>query len=45
MTNMKHEHEFLERITASVDIFGGKPVIRGMRIPGERVPGKRSMDS
>jgi uncharacterized protein (DUF433 family) len=31
------EHELLKRITADRDIFGGKPVIRGMRISVELV--------
>ena len=29
--------ELLSRITARADIFGGKPVIRGMRIPAELI--------
>lgn len=29
--------ELLSRITARADMFGGKPVIRGMRIPAELI--------
>ena len=29
--------EFLKRITANPDIFGGKPIIRGMRISVELI--------
>lgn len=29
--------ELLSRITARADMFGGKPVIRGMRIPVELI--------
>lgn len=35
MTNT--EQELLKRITANPDIFGGKPIIRGMRISVELV--------
>lgn len=31
------EQEFLKRITANPDIFGGKPIIRGMRISVELI--------
>ena len=31
--------ELLERITVRADVFGGKPIIRDMRIPVEHVPG------
>ena len=31
------EHDLLERITANPGIFGGKPIIRGMRISVELV--------
>jgi len=31
------EHDRLERITANPGIFGGKPIIRGMRISVELV--------
>jgi uncharacterized protein (DUF433 family) len=33
------EDELLERITIHPDIFGGKPIIRGMRIAVEHVLG------
>jgi uncharacterized protein (DUF433 family) len=33
------EDELLERITVNPDIFGGKPIIRGMRIAIEHVLG------
>jgi uncharacterized protein (DUF433 family) len=33
------EDELLERITVNPDIFGGKPIIRGMRIAVEHVLG------
>jgi len=31
------KQELLRRITASKEIFGGKPIIRGMRIPVELI--------
>jgi uncharacterized protein (DUF433 family) len=31
------EQGLLERITANPEIFGGKPIIRGMRIPVELI--------
>ncbi len=34
------EDELLERITTDPAIFGGKPIIRGMRIAVEHVLGK-----
>jgi uncharacterized protein (DUF433 family) len=34
------EDELLERITVDPNIFGGKPIIRGMRIAVEHVLGK-----
>ena len=34
---MKNEDQLLERITVRSDIFGGKPVIRNMRIAVEHV--------
>ena len=37
---MNHEHELLERITVAADIFGGKPIIRNMRIAVEHVLAK-----
>jgi uncharacterized protein (DUF433 family) len=33
------EDELLERITVDPDIFGGKPIIRGMRMAVEHVLG------
>lgn len=33
------EHELLERITVNPAIFGGKPIIRGMRFAVEHVLG------
>ncbi len=33
----EHEQKLLERITANPAIFGGKPIIRGMRISVELV--------
>ncbi|MEX2310675.1 MAG: DUF433 domain-containing protein [Pirellulales bacterium] len=33
------EDELLERITVNSEIFGGKPIIRGMRIAVEHVLG------
>ena len=35
----ERERELLARITASRDIFGGKPIIRGMRFAVEHVLG------
>jgi uncharacterized protein (DUF433 family) len=32
-----NEHEILKRITANPAIFGGKPIIRGMRISVEQI--------
>ncbi|MDE0511342.1 MAG: DUF433 domain-containing protein [Gammaproteobacteria bacterium] len=37
---MNHEYELLERITVSANIFGGKPIIRNMRIAVEHVLAK-----
>ena len=34
---MNQETELLDRITVRADIFGGKPIIRGMRIAVEHV--------
>ena len=34
---MKTENELLKRITARPDVFGGKPIIRDMRISVELV--------
>jgi uncharacterized protein (DUF433 family) len=34
---MAHDERLLARITANADIFGGKPIIRGMRISVELV--------
>lgn len=31
--------QLLERITANAEIFGGKPIIRGMRIPVDLILG------
>ncbi len=36
---MTTEHELLERITVRPDVFGGKPIIRDMRIAVEHVLG------
>lgn len=36
---MTTENELLERITAHPDIFGGKPIVRGMRIAVEHILG------
>ncbi len=36
---MNREHELLERITVRPDVFGGKPIIRDMRIAVEHVLG------
>lgn len=37
---MTEAAELLDRITVRADIFGGKPIIRGMRIAVEHVLGK-----
>ena len=37
---MTEETELLERITVRADVFGGKPIIRDMRIAVEHVLGK-----
>ena len=37
---MTLEYELLERITVSANIFGGKPIIRNMRIAVEHVLAK-----
>ena len=34
---MIREHELLDRITVRPDVFGGKPIIRDMRIAVEHV--------
>ena len=34
-----HEEELLRRITVDPKIFGGKPIIRGRRLPVEHVLG------
>ena len=34
---MPGTHELLQRITARPDVFGGKPIIRDMRIPVEYI--------
>ncbi len=34
---MTTEHELLSRITARPDVFGGKPIIRDMRISVELI--------
>ena len=36
---MTTEEELLKRITTHPDIFGGKPIIRGMRIAVEHILG------
>jgi uncharacterized protein (DUF433 family) len=36
---MTTDHELLERITVRADVFGGKPIIRDMRIAVEHVLG------
>ena len=36
---MTTEEELLKRITANPDIFGGKPIVRGMRIAVEHILG------
>ena len=37
---MKSDEELLKRITVDPGIFGGKPVVRGLRIAVEHVLGK-----
>lgn len=37
---MTQETELLQRITVCPGIFGGKPIIRGMRIAVEHIMGK-----
>ena len=39
---MLNNHELLKRITARPDVFGGKPIIRDMRISVELVLGLMS---
>ena len=34
---MSNHHELLKRITARADVFGGKPIIRDMRISVELI--------
>ena len=36
---MTDEHELIERITVRADVFGGKPIIRDMRISVEHILG------
>ena len=36
---MESEQELLNRITMNRDIFGGKPIIRGMRMAVEHILG------
>ena len=36
---MTTEHELIKRITVRADVFGGKPIIRDMRISVEHVLG------
>ena len=36
---MTSEEELLKRVTVHPDIFGGKPIIRGMRIAVEHILG------
>ena len=36
---MTTEHELIKRITVHADVFGGKPIIRDMRISVEHVLG------
>ena len=36
---MEHEQELLNRITVHPGIFGGKPIIRGMRMAVEHILG------
>ncbi|MYD84770.1 MAG: DUF433 domain-containing protein [Acidobacteria bacterium] len=38
-TTMSNESELLDRITVRADVFGGKPIIRDMRITVEHVLG------
>ena len=38
--NMTQTSELIDRITINPDIFGGKPIVRGMRIAVEHVLGK-----
>lgn len=38
------EDDLLRRITADPAIFGGKPIIRGMRIPVELILGLLTQD-
>lgn len=40
MKTMTQETELLQRITVCPEIFGGKPIIRGMRIAVEHIMGK-----
>ena len=35
--DMNREHELLDRITVRPDVFGGKPIIRDMRISVELI--------
>jgi uncharacterized protein (DUF433 family) len=37
MRNLMHDDALLNRITANPKIFGGKPIIRGMRISVELI--------
>jgi len=37
MRNIMHDEALLNRITANSKIFGGKPIIRGMRISVELI--------
>jgi uncharacterized protein (DUF433 family) len=34
-----NEGQFLQRIAVNLDVFGGKPIIRGRRVAVEHVPG------
>ena len=36
---MSNESELLDRITVRADVFGGKPIVRDMRIAVEHVLG------
>lgn len=36
---MTAENDLLKRITARPDVFGGKPIIRGMRVAVEHILG------
>ena len=36
---MTTEHELIKRITVRADVFGGKPIIRDMRISVEHILG------